>query len=129
MEEYKYKDITDKFLSAAMQVHKIYGSGFNDGHYIYLLQKEGNLHFRYLRDFLMPIYNGDTKIGTQLLHFLIEDVVAVELKAIPKLEDVHIAEAIRNLEAFNIEVGLLVNFGSESLEFKRLVNTKFKPRN
>lgn len=129
MEESKYKDITDKFISAATQVHKIYGSGFNEGYYIYLLQKEGNLSFRYLRDVLMPIYHGDTKIGTQRLHFYIEDAVAVELKVIPKLEEVHISEAIRNLEAFNIEVGLLVNFGGESLEYKRLVNTKYKPRN
>ena len=126
MEEYKYRDITDKFISAAMQVHKVHGSGFNEGQYINLLQKEGNLQFRYLRDILMPIYNGDAKIGNQQLHFFIEDAVAVELKAIPKLEDDHIAEAMRNLEAFNIEVGLLVNFGGENLEFKRLVNTKYK---
>ena len=86
MEESKYKDITDKVISATMQVHRELSSGY-----------------------------GDTKIGTQLLNFLIEDAVAVELKAIPKLEDVHIAEAISNSEAFHLEFGLLINHGGISL--------------
>jgi GxxExxY protein len=56
----------------------------------------------------------------------VEDVVSVELKALTKLEDVHLAQAINYLEAYHIEVGLLINFGSKSLEFKRLINSKFK---
>jgi GxxExxY protein len=58
--------------------------------------------------------------------FLVEEVISVELKAITKLEDVHFAQAINYLEAYNLEIGLLINFGETSLNFKRLTNKKFK---
>ncbi|MEI7828267.1 MAG: GxxExxY protein [Prolixibacteraceae bacterium] len=53
-------------------------------------------------------------------------MISVEIKAVIKLEDVHLAQAINYLEAYNIDVALLINFGSKSLEFKRLINTKYK---
>ena len=74
----------------------------------------------------MPIFYRSTRIGTRRVDFLVEDLISVELKAVIKLEDVHLAQAINYLEAYNIEVGLLINFGSKSLEFKRLINTKYK---
>ena len=74
----------------------------------------------------MPIFYRSIQIGTRRVDFLVEEVISVELKAIIKLEDVHLAQAINYLEAYNIEVGLLINFGSKSLEFKRLINTKYK---
>ena len=76
----------------------------------------------------MPIFYRNERIGTRRVDFLVEEVVSVELKAVIKLEDVHLAQAINYLEAYNIEVGLLINFGSKSLEVKRLINTKFKKR-
>jgi len=74
----------------------------------------------------MPIYYRKKRIGTRRVDFLVEDVVSVELKALTKLEEVHLAQAINYLEAYNIEVGLLINFGSKSLEFKRLINSKYQ---
>jgi len=62
----------------------------------------------------MPIYYQEQQIGTQRVDLLIEDIISVELKAIIKLEDVHLAQAINYLEAYNIKVGLLINFGSKS---------------
>jgi len=58
--------------------------------------------------------------------FLVEEVISVELKAVTALEDVHLAQAINYLEAYNLEVGLLINFGSKSLQIKRLINSKFR---
>ena len=58
--------------------------------------------------------------------FLVEEHISVELKAVIKLENVHFAQAINYLEAYNLEIGLLLNFGSESLEMKRLLNSKYK---
>ena len=75
----------------------------------------------------MFVYYRNIQVGTRRVDFLVEDVVSVELKAIIKLEDEHLAQAINYLEAYNLEVGLLINFGSKSLEFKRLINTKYKP--
>ena len=77
------------------------------------------------REHEMPIYYKSQQIGTRRVDFLIESIVSVELKALSKLEDVHLAQAINYLEAYDLEVGLLINFGSKSLEFKRLINGKF----
>ena len=78
------------------------------------------------REFEMPIFYKETQIGTRRVDFLVEGVVSVELKAITKLEDVHFAQAINYLEAYNLEIGLLINFGETSLNFKRLTNRKIK---
>jgi GxxExxY protein len=81
----------------------------------------------YNREFEMPIFYREQQIGTRRVDFLVENVVSVELKAIIKLEDVHFAQAINYLEAYNLEIGLLINFGETSLNFKRLTNKKYKP--
>ena len=74
----------------------------------------------------MPIYYLNRHIGTRRVDFLVDEVLSVELKALTQLEDVHFAQAINYLEAYNLEVGLLINFGERSLNFKRLQNKKFK---
>ena len=71
----------------------------------------------------IPIYYDDQQIGSRRADFLINQKVLVELKALVKLEDVHLAQTINYLEAFNLEIGLLVNFGGKSLEFKRIINS------
>ncbi len=82
----------------------------------------------FAREFEMPIYYKAQQIGIRRVDFLVENCISVELKALIQLEDVHLAQAINYLEAYNLEVGLLINFGSNSLEFKRLTNKKFNPR-
>ena len=72
----------------------------------------------------MPIYYDGVEVGTRRVDFLVEDKISVELKALTELEDVHLAQAVNYLEAYNLEVGLLINFGSKSLEFRRLINSK-----
>jgi GxxExxY protein len=76
----------------------------------------------------MPVYYKNQKIGTRRVDFLVKDVISVELKALINLEDVHLAQAINYLEVYDLEVGLLINFDSKSLEFKRVVNKKFKQK-
>ncbi|MDR2205973.1 MAG: GxxExxY protein [Flavobacteriaceae bacterium] len=78
------------------------------------------------REFEMPIYYREELIGTRRVDFLVEEVISVELKAITKMENVHFAQAINYLEAYNLEIGLLINFGEISLKFKRLTNKKYK---
>jgi GxxExxY protein len=124
--EYKYKDITGKIIGAAIQVHKVLGNGFQEVIYQRAMEIEMpyfGLSFK--REFEMPIFYRYQQIGTRRVDFLVEEVISVELKAIIKLEDVHLAQAINYLEAYNLEVGLLINFGSKSLELKRLINSKF----
>jgi GxxExxY protein len=75
------------------------------------------------RELELPIHYRDEQIGTRRVDFFVDNSVMVELKAISKLEDVHFAQALNYLEAYKIEVGLLLNFGTRSLEFKRLIRT------
>jgi GxxExxY protein len=122
-EKYKYSELTSKIIGASMQVHKILGSGFQEVIYQRALAielQENNIVFE--REKEMPIFYKEQHIGTRRVDFLVEGVVSVELKALTHLEDVHLAQAINYLEAYNIEIGLLINFGAKSLEFKRLIN-------
>jgi len=128
--EYKYSELTSKVIKCSMEVHKILGNGFQEVIYQRALGKEMNLQgISFVREFEMPIFYKEEKIGTRRVDFLIEEVVSVELKAIVKLEDVHLAQAINYLEAYNLEIGLLINFGAKSLEFRRLINSKFRDQN
>lgn len=75
----------------------------------------------------MEIFYKEENIGTRRVDFFIEDKLMVELKAIIQLEDVHLAQSLNYLEAYNLETGLLINFGSKSLQYKRLLNKKYNP--
>ena len=126
-EQYKYSELTSKIIGSSMEVHKILGNGFQEVIYQRALEKEMTFHrLSFAREFEMPIFYKEEQIGTRRVDFLVEGVVSVEIKALVKLEDVHLAQAINYLEAYNLEIGLLINFGAKSLEFKRLINTKFK---
>lgn len=125
--EYKYSELTSKIIGCAMEVHRRLGNGFQEVIYQRALEIEMSLAaIEFQREFEMPIFYRDTQIGTRRVDFLVAGVVSVELKAIIKLEDVHFAQAINYLEAYNLEIGLLINFGETSLNFKRLTNKKYK---
>lgn len=126
-EQYKYSDLTAKIIGCAMTVHKALGNGFQEVIYQRALEIEMRLAgIEFNREFEMPIFYREERIGTRRVDFLVEGVISVELKATSKLEDVHFAQAINYLEAYNLEIGLLINFGETSLNFKRLSNKKFK---
>ena len=78
------------------------------------------------RELEMPVYYRNTEIATRRVDFLVEGKVIVELKALLELEGAHLAQAINYLQVYKIEVGLLVNFGATSLEFKRVFNNKIE---
>ena len=129
-EEYKYSDITGKVIGCAMKVHSALGNGFQEVIYQRALEIEMTDQGLLLsREHEMPIYYKKQQIGTRRVDFLVEGVVSVEIKAITNLEDVHLAQAINYLEAYDLEVGLLINFGAKSLQHKRLANKKFNQQN
>lgn len=126
MSDLKYKEITEKIIGAAMKVHATLGNGFQEVIYQRALEielQESGLQFA--REFEMPVYYKGIQIGERRVDFLVADKISVELKAISQLEPVHFAQARNYLEAYNLEIGLLINFGSVSLQFKRLQNPKF----
>ena len=128
--EHKYSDLTSKVIGCAMKVHSALGNGFQEVIYQRALEIEmADERIEFSREYEMPVYYKHQQIGMRRVDFLIEGVVSVELKAIIQLEDVHLAQAINYLEAYDLEVGLLINFGARSLEFKRVTNKKFKQKN
>jgi GxxExxY protein len=125
--KYKHSALTSKIIGCAIEVHKHLGNGFQEVIYQRALAIEFSIQdIAFEREFEMPLYYKEEQIGTRRVDFFVEGIVMVEIKAIIMLEDVHLAQAINYLEAYNMEVGLLINFGSKSLQFKRVMNKKIK---
>ena len=128
--EHKYSELTGQIIGCAMTVHSALGNGFQEVIYQRALEIEMvDQDMPFSREHVMPIYYKGQHIGTRRVDFLVGNVVSVELKAIIQLEDIHLAQAINYLEAYDLEVGLLINFGARSLEFKRVTNKKFNQKN
>ena len=120
----KYKDITEKIIGASFEVHKFLGNGFQEVIYQRALTWElSNAGRSFAREIEQKIFYKELQepIGTRIADFVVEGKVLVELKAIIELDDVHLAQVLNYLKAYKLEVGLLINFGSKSLTFKRLV--------
>ena len=120
-----YENITKIIIGSAMKVHSSLGNGFQEVIYQRALEIEmayDNLTFN--REMEMPIFYREQQIGTRRVDFFVEGKVMIEIKAIIKLEDVHLAQAMNYIEAYKMELGLLINFGAKSLEFKRVHNNK-----
>ncbi len=122
-----YSELTKLIIGCCIEVHKRLGNGFQEVIYQRALQIEMNLAgLNFERELEMPVYYRNTEIATRRVDFLVEGKVIVELKALLELEGVHLAQAINYLQVYKIEVGLLVNFGNTSLEFKRVFNNKIE---
>jgi GxxExxY protein len=124
MPELKHKSITEKIIGASFDVHSFLGNGFQEVIYQRALaweMRQRDLEFA--REIEQEIFykNLPEPIGTRRADFVVESKVLVEIKAIIQLDDVHLAQALNYLKAYKLEVGLLINFGSKSLTFKRLV--------
>jgi GxxExxY protein len=123
----EFNDCTSKIIGCAMRVHSALGNGFQE--VIYQRALEIELAYEglgFVREMEMPIFYKEIQIGTRRVDFFVEAEIMVELKAIIELEDIHLAQGINYLEAYNMKTGLLVNFGSKSLQFKRLLNKKYR---
>jgi GxxExxY protein len=124
MAELKYKDITEKIIGASFEVHKFLGNGFQEVIYQRALAWEfAQAGLSFAREIEQDIFYKELQepIGKRRADFVVEGKVLVETKAVIELEDVHLAQILNYLKAYRLEVGLLINFGSKSLTFKRLV--------
>ena len=120
-----YQELTKKIIGCAMKVHSTLGNGFQEVIYQRALaiemQRQG---IGFARKKEMTIFYEGFDIGTRRVDFFVEEKIMLELKAIVRIEDVHLAQAMNYLEAYKMEIGLLINFGAKSLEFKRVHNNK-----
>ena len=121
----KHEDITYKIISCAMEVHKKLGPGYPEYIYHRALIIELRLqNIAFEDEYDIRIYYKGEQIGVRRVDFLVEKIIPVEIKAVSELSDTNIAQAKNYLESGGIEIGLLINFGTSSLQFKRMINNR-----
>lgn len=125
-----HDDLTYQIIGCAMKVHSFFGCGFQE----IIYQRALAIEFRktdldFSRELDMPIYYEGEKIGGRRIDFLVDEKILVELKAVIKMEDAHLAQGLNYLVAYKLEKGLLLNFGSKSLEVKRLLHPSSGKKN
>ncbi len=121
MNEIEQDELTYKIIGCAMKVHSTLGCGFQEVIYQRCLalemEKQG---LGFARELEMPIYYDEVEVGGRRVDFLVEETTLVEIKAVVRLEDVHLAQGLNYLRVYNLEKGLLLNFGNTRLGVKRL---------
>lgn len=123
MEKFIFKNETYKIIGAAMEVHRVLGSGFLEGVYQEAFEielvKQG---IPFQREKKLNIFYKDVKLQKEYYaDFYCYDGIIVELKAQKELNGVHEAQLLNYMTATDTKVGLLINFGQTSLEYKRMV--------
>lgn len=120
-------EITYKVNGCAMKVHNTLGNGFQEVIYQRCLAIElSRAGLIYAREVEQTIYYEDIEVGIRRADFIIENQIVVELKAVINLEDAYLAQAKNYVTAYKFPVGLLINFGSISLQFKKVYNSNNK---
>ena len=119
-------EITFKIIGCAMKVHNTLGNGFQEVIYQRCLAIElRKIALDFVREQEQIIYYHGEEVGTRRADFMVEGNIMVELKALIQLEDVHLAQAKNYVVAYDLPVGLLINFGSTSLQYKKVFNSKY----
>ncbi len=119
-------EITYKINGCAMKVHNTLGNGFQEVIYQRCLAIElGKAGLEFGREIEQTIFYDGVEVGTRRADFVVESKVIVELKALINLEDVHLAQAKNYVVAYDFPIGLLINFGATSLQFKKVFNPKY----
>ena len=122
--DYKYSDITKKIIGASFEVHKFFGNGFQEViHQRALTYEFRQVDLSFAREIEQDIFYKDLPdpIGKRRADFVVEGKVLVELKAVGQLDEIHMNQVLNYLKAYKLEVALLINFGTKSLTFKRLI--------
>ena len=123
-------ELTYKINGCAMKVHSTMGNGFQEVIYQRCLAIEfQKAAISFGREIEQTLYYEGFVVGTRRADFVVENTLIVELKAVINLEDVHLAQAKNYVVAYNFPVGLLINFGAQSLQFKKIYNPKYTPKN
>ncbi|UYZ62208.1 GxxExxY protein [Hymenobacter weizhouensis] len=122
--EYKYKELTHTVIGCAMQVHRTLGAGFPEAVYQRSLALELEaVGVLFQREIVMPLFYRGKEVGARRTDFLVEGILLVELKAVSEIVPLHHQQIINYLKAYQLNVGLLINFGEASLRFKRFIQS------
>jgi GxxExxY protein len=125
MEEYKHSELTGKIIGCAMKVHRVIGPGFPEIIYMRCLQIElKNSGLSFEAEVEKDVYYEGIKVGSRRLDLLVNSTVILELKAVTEIEPIFYNQIINYLKIFKIEIGLLINFGNVSLQYRRFANSQ-----
>ena len=125
----QYDELTYKVIGCAMKVHNTLGNGFQEVIYQRCLAIElEKASVAFVREVEQTIYYEGIDVGTRRADFVVEGKIMVELKALINLEDVHLAQAKNYVVAYDFPVGLLINFGAISLQYKKVFNPKYQEK-
>lgn len=117
------KELTHKIIGCAMKVHTTLGNGFQEVIYQRALAIEMTKQgLSFVREMEMEIFYDGELVGIRRVDFFVANEIMVELKALIQLDDAHLAQAMNYCQAYNLPIGLLINFGAKSLQFKRVYN-------
>ncbi len=126
----QYDELTYKVIGCAMKVHNTLGNGFQEVIYQRCLAIElEKACVAFVREVEQTIYYEGIDVGTRRADFVVEGKIMVELKALINLEDVHLAQAKNYVIAYDFPIGLLINFGATSLQYKKIFNPKYQTKN
>ncbi len=122
MPEILYKELAYAVVGAAMEVHRVLGPGFLEAVYQAALAQELALRGICFEQFKrLPVTYKGVSVGEYEADFVVEDKIILELKAVSALHPKHEAQALHYLTATGCRLALLLNFGADSLERKRIV--------
>jgi GxxExxY protein len=125
----KFAEITREIIGAAMEVHRHLGNGFQEVIYQRCLAIElKNRGIEFLREQEMPLFYKSHEVGSRRVDFVVRGKILVELKALSSVSDVERAQVLNYLTAYRMEIGLLLNYGTPSLQFERFINSKFSKK-
>ena len=120
-------ELTYKIIGCAMKVHNTIGPGFKEVIYQRCLAIEfDKAGISYEREKEQKIFYEGIVVGKGRADFIVKNEISVELKAIVNLENANIAQAKSYTVAYDFPLGLLINFGAESLQYKLMFNSKYK---
>ena len=124
LHELKYRDLTERIIGCAMKVHRHFGPGFPDIVYKRALMIElQKIGLKCKQEVELDIFYENTYIYKRRFDLIVEEVVLLELKAQKEVDKADHCQITNYLRVFNIEIGLLLNFGAPNLQFKRFVQT------
>jgi len=124
-ERYKHSELTGSVIGCAMKVHTQLGCGYPEVIYQRALARElEKCNIEYVREVEMPIYYDGLEIGYRRADFIIDRKIVIELKAVGEINNAHFNQVLNYLKAYKKEIGLLINFGEESLKFRRFINKR-----
>ncbi len=129
MSDFKFGELTEKIIGASFRVHNTLGNGFQEVIYQRCLAIElEKASVAFVREVEQSIYYEGIDVGTRRADFVVEEKIMVELKALINLEDVHLAQAKNYVVAYDFSVGLLINFGATSLQYKKVFSPKYQTK-